>query len=437
MAKITLEDLQQEGAFKTPAELQEEMLKQEPEKTEEAVEETPEEVKEDEPVVTETVAEEPKEDVKEEPKAEEVKEEEPKKEETEEKEPSEQFNIAFLNEQLKKNYESLDEVKADLDKPTMESEYEEAKTQIGDLQAKITELEETQRLLVEQTDPSTYFSSNDAMKAEVFKKQNPKKDASIIEKVFSTEDLSSIDDLEVVKMGWKFKSSKSLGADAKIEAAIKEELNVDPDAPISEMSETAQVRLAKMADEYRDAFDHMKKSVDLPERIDLEKLKTQSKEADEERASTLKEGWGKVAEESLKSTTKIEVPIGTPKEGEEQAFFQWDLGDAPTEDVEKLKEDYIDLGLDPDSEAKELFQKSLELRLLDKNLPQIMQKYGDDLLARQEKEHLEKTHNTEPLKDAQRSEESDADKLKKERSSFALGGIGPVVHGHPLFTTKK
>ena len=48
---------------------------------------------------------------------------------------------------------------------------------------------------------------------------------------------------------------------------------------------------------------------------------------------------------------------------------------------------------------KESFRKGLHLTLIDANLPQIMQKYGDDIEARLKEEHLDKTHNPEPLKD--------------------------------------
>ena len=81
------------------------------------------------------------------------------------------------------------------------------------------------------------------------------------------------------------------------------------------------------------------------------------------------------------------------------------------------------------------FQKSLELTLIDKNLPQILKKYGDDLLARQEKEHLDKTHNPEPLTDSQRSEDSSDEKVLKERTAYATGGMG-AFRGNPLFSNK-
>lgn len=420
---ITLEDLKGENAFKSAEEINQPPVEQTPE-VETPVEETPQEAPTEEPVA-------------EEPKVEEPKAEEPKEEPKVEEAGSQQFDFAAFNEKIGRNYESLDDVKADLDKPTMESEYNETKEALDKVQAELDELAKLNEQLVQQTDPYSYFSDDNALKASVFKKQYPKKDVGIIEKVFATEDLSSIDDLEMVKMGWKFNSSKSLGTDAKIEAAIKEELNADPDAPLSELSDTAQVRLAKMANEYRGAFDQMRQDVKLPERVNLEELKSQIKESEESRLKTLTEGWSGIAESALKETTKIQVPIGEPKEGEEQRFFDWDLGAPPQEDVDRLKENYIQMGLDPTGDAADLFQESLNLSLISKHLPQIMQKYEDDIVARKEKERLDETHNPEPLKDSERAERSAKEKEKEEQTSFAIGGLGAAFQGNPLFTIKK
>jgi hypothetical protein len=64
-----------------------------------------------------------------------------------------------------------------------------------------------------------------------------------------------------------------------------------------------------------------------------------------------------------------------------------------------------------------------------------MQKYGDDLLARQKEEHLNETNNTTPLKDTQRPVEGGEEQILKERNEFALGG-GSVMTRRPLYKIK-
>ena len=402
--------------------------------------EEPQEPQETLPPQGEPEVQEPQEPVQEEIQ-EPVKEpEQPKAEEPQEpqepEKPAEpaQFDLAAFNEKIGKTFESIDQVKAELDKPTMESEYQEQKTAYEELQSKYDDLQKTNELLLEQTDPSSFFSSEEAMKLEMFKRSNPKADAAVASKVFSTEDLSSIDDLEMVKMGRKFRNPKLPGSDADLEQAIKEELGLDPETPRNEWSNTAQIRLATMAGEYRDTFDKIKSEVSLPERVDIEQLKAQRQQEQEQKSSSLSQGWESIANEVLTSTKEIKLPIGEAKEGEEQKFFTWDLDSAPKEDVEQLKADYISLGVNPESEdAKQSFQKAVEFLQLQKNLPKIMQKYADDLLSRKEEEHLKETHNPEPLKDSQRPDESEREKRIKEDSAHALEAVTPRVVGTPLF----
>ena len=347
-----------------------------------------------------------------------------------------EWDFSSLNKQLDKNYTSIEELQADLNKPTKESEFTELEAKHADLQKLYDESNQINELLTEQLDPATLFSSEAAMKLEVFRKANPKKDPTIAQTVFSTEDLSTIDDLDMVKMGWRFNTSKKLkGSEKDLEAAIAEELGQDTDTPVSEWTVSAQNRLQMMAGSFVSQFDQLKSSVELPEKINIDELRNQRTIDAETKLNSLTEGWNLTAEETLKETSSIKVPIGTPAEGEEQRFFEWELGQAPKEEAESLKEQYIKAGLPPE-EAKELFQKSLQLTLIDANMPQIMQKYGDDIVARMKEEHLDQSHNPEPLKDAVRPEPTNADKELKERSSFATGGISQQFHSHPLFTNK-
>jgi hypothetical protein len=343
------------------------------------------------------------------------------------------FDMSSLNENLNTQYESIEQLQAALNKPSKETEYNELEAKHTELQELLEKSKQDIELLTEQLDPATLFSSENAMKLEAFKKANPKKDPSIAQTVFSTEDLSSIDDLEMVKMGWKFNSPKKLkGTEKDLEAAIAEELGQDSETPVSEWSVSAQNRLTRMAGQYVSQFDQLRTSVDLPKKIDIEELRNQRTTEAEQRLNLLQEGWNTTAEETLKDIHSVKVPIGAPKEGEEQQFFEWDLGSSPKEEVELLKEQYIKSGLSPD-EMKESFQRGLELTLIDKHLPQIMQKYGEDILARENEKHLDQSHNPAPLADTVRQEPTGSEKELKERSAFALDGLGSSLHGHPLF----
>jgi hypothetical protein len=337
--------------------------------------------------------------------------------------------LTLLNKFTNQEFESEDQAKEALTKPSMETEYEEAQTKLTDLQEKFD-------LLTEQLDPSKYFSSEEAMKLEIFKKENPKKDASIAQKIFSSGDLNEVDNLDIVKMGMKFNTRGLKGTEADLEATIAEELNADSDTPVSEWSIPAQNRLARMASEYRDQFDKIKSSVSLPERVDIEALRTERKQAAEQAQAELTQGWTARADEVLKSTDKISIPIGEPKEGESQEFFEWDLGKAPADKVAELKDTYIELGIEFNKDTADSFQKALRMELLEDNLPKIMDQYRKHLLAQKEEEHLKETHNPGAIKDTVRPE-GGADKKKKDQTDFATSGLGSAVKGTRLFDYKQ
>ena len=335
------------------------------------------------------------------------------------------LNLSFLNTILNTKFESEDQVKDAFNKPTKELEYEE-------LNKQHLTLSEKYDLLLEQEDPLKYFDTTE-MKLAVFKKQNPKKDPAVAQTIFSTEDLSKVDDMEMVKMGYKFNNAKLKGSEKDLEAAIAEELGVDPDTPVKEWPATAQIRLSNKASEFRNNFDNLKESVKPPERVNIDELKSQRDQAVKDQLQSIQDGWDKTAQEVLSSTNNIKVPIGEPEDGAEQEYFTWELGEAPKKDVEKLKEQYISLGLDPNGDAKGTFKEALDMALLNKYSSVIMKKYGEHLVARQKELHLTETHNPEPLKDTERVETSPEQTALNERTAFALGGMGNSLIQHPLF----
>jgi len=337
--------------------------------------------------------------------------------------------LSFLdtfNKLTNQTFKSEDQVKEAINKPTMESEYDTLKTEHNDLTEKYD-------LLTEQLDPSKYFSSEEAMKLEIFKRENPKKDASIAQKIFSTEDLDSVNDLEMVKMGIKFKSSTLKASDKDIEAAIAAEFGEEPETPFNEWSSTAQTRLSIRAGEERDKFDTVKTSVKMPDKVDIDAILAQRKEAADATTATLTEGWTKNTEEVLKDSNKMKLQIGEAEEGESQEFFEWDLGAAPKAEVEQLRDTYISIGMPLNGESKESFNKALRMDLLEKNLPKIMEQYGKNLLAKQKEDHLKETHNPGAIKDTERPVPTTEDAKKKERSDFALGSSRSSITSKPLF----
>jgi len=338
--------------------------------------------------------------------------------------------LKLLNEKFNQTFESDDQIKEAFTKPTMELEYKEAQEKYDDLQGKY-------ELLTEQLDPKSYFSSEEAMKLEVWKTANPTKDASVAQKVFSTEDLTAVSDLEMVKMGRKFSNPKLPGTDADLEAAIAEEFNVDPDTPFKEWPTNAQIRLSTSAAEYRDRFDSIKKGVTLPERVNIEELRTQRQQEAATAKEQLTESWNGHSTQLSETMKQLKVPVGVPKEGEEQSFLTWDLSADVVKDVQEMASGYIAMGVKYDDQTKGLFDRAVTNILIEKNLPSMLDAYGKDLLARQKEQHLEETNNTAPLTDTQKSTPGSEEQKKAEQTEFATQGYGSNVRSKPLFNIKK
>jgi len=337
--------------------------------------------------------------------------------------------LNVLNEKFNQKFESVDQAVDAFNKPTMESEYATLKTEHDDLQSKF-------ELILEQTDLTSHFSE-DAIKLEVWRKDNPSKDVSIAQKIFATEDLTSVSDLEMVKMGRKFSNPKLPGTEKDLEAAIAEEFGVEDDTPFDEWPKTAQIRLASTAGSYRDQFSTIKQGVKLPERVDIEALKTERQSARDTRKERLTTSWTQHADELSESMKELKFPVGRPKEGEDQQYFTWELSAPPKDKVSSIAKGYINMGVDFTDETKGMFDKATQTLLIEENLPAMLQQYGDDLLARQKEDHLKKTHNPDPLKDTQRTEVSTDEQIKKERTSFATGGMGSAIFNNPLFKIKN
>ena len=104
------------------------------------------------------------------PVAEVPKVEEPTPEPTPEPVPEpEAIDFTFLNKTLDTKYESIEQLQADLNKPTKELELTELEAKRADLQKKYDENIQNYDLLTEQLDPANLFSEED-MKLAVLRK---------------------------------------------------------------------------------------------------------------------------------------------------------------------------------------------------------------------------------------------------------------------------
>lgn len=345
------------------------------------------------------------------------------------------LDINVLNKDLETNFESIESLKETISKASKVDELEVKVKDVEDLKAQAEEFKEKYELLLENTDPKALFDDN-SIKMEMFKKNNPSKDASTAHKVFSIDDVNKVDDFDIVKLGYKLDFPNLKGGDEAIKEMLAEEYNVDPELDINEWPVRAQNKLLIEANKFRNTFNEMK-NIEVPGRVDVEKLRNDLLQERESKITTLKESWNKESE-ALKSSDelkKLKFQIGTPKEGEKPEYFEWDLDNVPADTIDNIVDQMISSGVDPTQESITNVKEAVRLAVEDIYKPQIMAKYKEAIRSEWEAEHLKKTHNPDPLHDTS-NPTADVNKERKELTDFVRGSSSKFKR-KPLFSAGK
>ena len=271
--------------------------------------------------------------------------------------------------------------------------------------------------------PNTgYFSNEDSYKLEQYKKEFPSKDPAVAQSIFMNKDLKTVDDFDIVKWGLQLDNPGLKGGEEGIKQTVAEEFGIDPELEISEWSVSAQNRLVIKANTYRSEFEAMKQ-IEAPKRLDIDSIRQQRQQDVASSLETRKTAWADVTKGIESDLSTLKVPVGTPKEGEPQEYFDWDVGSANNETVSSIVEQMVASGSDVNDDTITFAKQSARLAMQDKSMPEIMAKYKASILANSEADHLKETHNPEPLLDTSRPE-GEAEKEKKEFSDWAASTEG-------------
>lgn len=346
------------------------------------------------------------------------------------------LDINVLNKDLETNFESIDSLKQTISKASKVDELEDRVKEVEDLRAKADEFKEKYELLLENTDPKTFFADDSSIKLELFKKSNPSKDAAVAHKIFSIDDVNKVDDFDIVKLGYKLDFPNLKGGDEAIKEMLAEEYNVDPELEIDQWPVRAQNKLLIEANKFRNSFNEIKK-IEVPGRLDVDKLRNDLIQERETKISTLKESWNK-SSEALKTSDelkKLKFQIGVPKDGEQPEYFEWDLDSVPSDTIDNIVNQMISSGVSPTDDNLASVKDAVRLAVEDVYKPQIMAKYKEAIRSEWEAEHLKKTHNPEPLHDSQ-NPTADVNKEKKELTDFVRGSSNKFKR-KPLFSVSK
>lgn len=347
--------------------------------------------------------------------------------------PKPTLDITVLNKQLGREFDSFDSLSQELERASKVDDLEGKVKDFESVKQTEQELREKYDILLEQADPKSFFANESSLKLEQFKKQNPDKDPSIAQNIFATEDLNQVDDFEIVKWGEKLDHPRLKSSDESLRGRLAKRFGEDPDIDMSEWSQSAQDQLLIEADKYRKSFREMK-NVEVPETIDVESIRQQRLQEKQEMEAKIKESWASKSKEIKDSVSKLKFEVGSPKEGESQEYFEWDITPEQSSMVDGIVDQMVSSGMEMNEDSLNTAKEAAFDLMLRQELPNILSKYKETVVSELEAKHLKDTHNPEPLHDSQ-APQDDQERAKKEFQEWAKRPTTGFSRS-PLFNNK-
>lgn len=347
--------------------------------------------------------------------------------------PKPTLDITVLNKQLGREFDSFDSLSKELERASKVDELEGRVKDYESTKQTEQELREKYDILLERSDPKKFFANEESLKLEQFKKQNPDKDPSIAQNIFATQDLDQVDDFEIVKWGEKLDHPRLKSSDDSLRGRLAKRFGEDPDVDMSEWSQSAQDQLLIEADKYRKSFREMK-NVEVPEMIDVESIRQQRLQEKQEKEEKVKQDWTSKSKEIKDSVSKLKLEVGSPKEGESQEYFEWDISPEQSSMVDGIIDQMVSSGMEMNEDNLNTAKEAAFDLMLRQELPNILSKYKETVVSELESKHLKDTHNPEPLHDTQ-APQDDQERAKKEFQEWAKRPTTGFSR-NPLFHSK-
>jgi hypothetical protein len=232
-------------------------------------------------------------------------------------------------------------------------EFESVKKQHDELQNSYNVIVDEFKKFVEANDPIKQFGSADAYKAELTAKALAK--GSTNEGVvyaanrIARSDLNTMENLDVVSLGWQYDSPKFAGKDDIVKKSILKELGVDDDilmeagrAEDIELTPEQELKLSRLAVNEKDRFNTVKSKVEIPAQNDFNNIINQRNDqlkAAQERLESLKTGWTTEANRIADLVKTIQITDKDEK-GEEIVDFTFEVDSEFKKGIPKMVVDY-------------------------------------------------------------------------------------------------
>jgi len=319
--------------------------------------------------------------------------------------------ISSLNEMLKTDFKSGEDIKMLIETASKAKQLEE---QLNTLNADID-------FYKENADPLKHFASEDDYRLQQFKKANPDKSSSVADRLFSS-DLSKLSDLEVLAQYEMFNNDVE-GGEAGAKELVEQQYGLDPETEPKDWSTLTRNQLKKAANFVRQEIKETKESFKLPEKIDLEGKRKSEQEALATRTESITKAWEEVIPKVLTEINEIEITT-LDKDGKSESLMKYAIDDESKKELgEEAKNILIANNQDVNAESGKFVDRYIKDQYLLRNIDKIIKLTRQEAIDLVDKAKDEETHNAAPITTEVKPTNED-DAKKQDLIDYALGGTG-------------
>lgn len=302
----------------------------------------------------------------------------------EEEEPA--FDVQAINKFFEKDFKDEDEVRALFDRGEKTADYDEKVNKLSEYESILQEKDKQIEQLKESLNPLSYFTDENAYKAEMIKKQMPDKDPVLIEKVIKS-DLSKTKDFDILVDEYLMDNPSFTGDRTRAANVLMDEYGIDAEEDAEEWSQVTKDKIMVSANKARNRFTGLADEVEMPEVVSPEERQAQA----EQQAAELKQSW----EKPLDRLSNYEQEVITDDEGNK--LFDFTVPDDFKSQVRDYTEALVTEGQIPLNEDTQKFvEATIRKEMIYQNLPKILKVYRSDLESQWQQQKDKEEANTTP-----------------------------------------
>ncbi len=314
---------------------------------------------------------------------------------------NERFGTEFTEENIKSSLSRLTEY------DSLKEKFTKGETDLAELQAKYGELKDL-------FEPRKHFANEEEYRRQlILQKHGQDINPSMLNKIVAS-DFSQMSDLDVLVMGKRVGNPNLQGGDPDIKEMIYRQLGVEDD--FSEWSAATKNIISEAANNVRKELTKLK-DVDVPEKVDFEKQRTDATTQIAAKKEELTGQWSEIATELVKGFNEFTL------KNEGEAYFTYQVDDGFKKEATDFVVGYlVDNAMEPTKENLREAQSYVEDLFWRKHGNDIVRAYGEDVKAKITGENQKDLDN--PMPPNETDAPPDVDDKQKDLIEYARGGLG-------------